>query len=325
MGKRLPTPPVGVRPPVLPKGGVGIGLPYTGPQGQPIFGLTPEQRLAKPSTAAASHNDLSMASMLEPDPSQQTRAVKPKRRWPLYAGIGGGAVVVGIVIAVATSGGGGKPEELDPSTPAGAANEALVHGQYKKAIQILEQNKAAIARDPQAQLVLGRAHAASNDKHEALVAFSNALTLQPDLENDPDIHANLRAWAAEKSPDIVGQAFDVWVGKTSDPDAKKALLKAAVSEDLERRHAAIPIILKYNLGDDIDWVATYSLDLQQELTCAKRKEAVGRLRALKDRRAVPALERAVEHRGKPGAKTKSVNWCLIDDATAAIRFLNGLK
>jgi serine/threonine protein kinase/tetratricopeptide (TPR) repeat protein len=323
MGKRLPTPPVGVRPPVLPKGGIGIGLPYTGPHGQPIFGLTQEQRLARAS-AAASQNDLSMASMLEPDPSRQLKAAKPKRRWPLYAAIGGGAIVIGIVIAVLTAG-GGKPEELDPATPAGAANEALLHGQYKKAIQILEQNKAAIARDPQAQLVLGKAHAASNDKLAALVAFSNALTLQPDLENDADIHANLRAWAAEKSPEVIGQAFDVWVGKTSDPEAKQALLKAAVSENLERRHAAIPIILKYKFGDDVDWVATYSLDLQQELTCAKRKEAVGKLRALKDRRAVPALERAIEHRGKPGAKTKSVNWCLIEDATAAIRFLNGLK
>jgi serine/threonine protein kinase len=327
MGKRLPTPPVGVRPPVLPKGGVGIGLPYTGPQGQPIFGLTPEQRLARTS-AAASHNDLSMASMLEPDISRQMAAApKPKRRWPLYAAIGGGAVVLGIVIAVATTG-GGKPEELDPATPAGAASEALHNAQYAKAIQILEQNKAAIANDPQAQLLLGRAHAARNDKNdktEALVAFSNALTLQPDLENDPDIHANLRAWAAEKSPEIVGQALDVWFGKTSDPEAKQALLKAAISEDLGRRHAAIPIILKYKLGDGVDWVAAYSLDLQQELTCAKRKEAVAKLRVLKDRRAVPALERAIEHRGKPGAKTKSVNWCLIDDATAAIHFLNGLR
>src|SRR6185312_3076487 len=25
-------------------GGVGIGIPYTGPAGEPIFGLTPEQR-----------------------------------------------------------------------------------------------------------------------------------------------------------------------------------------------------------------------------------------------------------------------------------------
>ncbi|MBA3453360.1 MAG: serine/threonine protein kinase, partial [Deltaproteobacteria bacterium] len=28
----------------IPQGGVGLGLPYTGPSGEPIFGLTPEQR-----------------------------------------------------------------------------------------------------------------------------------------------------------------------------------------------------------------------------------------------------------------------------------------
>ena len=43
-------------------GGVGIGLPYTGPSGEPIFGLTPEQRLAQAKKPQAASNTSSTAA-----------------------------------------------------------------------------------------------------------------------------------------------------------------------------------------------------------------------------------------------------------------------
>ncbi|HEX7839067.1 MAG TPA: serine/threonine-protein kinase, partial [Kofleriaceae bacterium] len=48
-------PAAAVMPPstATPRGGVGLGLPYTGPHGMPVFGLTPEQRLAGASTGFA--------------------------------------------------------------------------------------------------------------------------------------------------------------------------------------------------------------------------------------------------------------------------------
>ncbi|HEU4611317.1 MAG TPA: protein kinase, partial [Kofleriaceae bacterium] len=125
-----------------PGGGVGIGLPYTGPSGEPMFGLTPEQRLAQ---------------------------AKPSRKkWFLYGGILAAAIAIGVAIAVITAPGGRR---LDPNTPAGQASEALERGDYAGAIRILEAKKEAIAGDPDAQLVLGHAYAAKNEPPLAIAAY----------------------------------------------------------------------------------------------------------------------------------------------------------
>src|SRR5262249_44951382 len=62
-----------------PRGGVGIGLPYTGPQGQVVFG-PPEQRLVGASTAFGAANDSGVARSLEPDARAST-VVPHLRRW----------------------------------------------------------------------------------------------------------------------------------------------------------------------------------------------------------------------------------------------------
>jgi hypothetical protein len=80
-----------------------------------------------------------------------------------------------------------------------------------------------------------------------------------------------------------------------------------------------PVIDRYKLGDSIDWLTSYSLDLDQEATCAKRREAVTHLRALNTTKAIGALERAVVK------KQKYRNSCLIDDATSGIGALKALE
>jgi hypothetical protein len=124
--------------------------------------------------------------------------------------------------------------------------------------------------------------------------------------------------AADKNPDVVTNAFDVWLGRTDDLDGRDSLIKAAVSQNLDRRHAVRPVIERYKLGDSIDWITAYSLDLDQEVTCGKRREAVMHLRALGSPKAVPALERATVK------KLKYRNACLFDDATSAIGALKAL-
>jgi serine/threonine protein kinase/tetratricopeptide (TPR) repeat protein len=308
--KRAPTklgvePPTVVDPPVIAagaplgrraQGGVGIGIPYTGPSGEPIFGLTPEERLAQ--------------------------IPKKKRRWPLYIAILGGALGLGVAIALITapSSGDDKKDEpkLDPTTPAGQASDALERGDPNAAIKILDNAKQLIERDPDAQLVLGHARAALHQSGAALAAYGKALNLMPTLAANPTLRANLRAMAADKDPDVVMNALDTWFGRTDDPGAKDALLKAVVSQSLDRRHAARPVIDRYKLADEVDWVTSYGLDLEQELTCEKRREAVAHLRALNNPKAIYPLERAVVKR------QLRRNACLVDDAHSAIGFLKQL-
>jgi serine/threonine protein kinase/tetratricopeptide (TPR) repeat protein len=278
-------------------GGVGIGLPYTGPAGEPIFGLTPEQRLAQ--------------------------VPKPKKRWPLYAGILAVAVAAGVGVAVWTAP-SGDDSKLDPNSPAGQANDALEHGDPNKAIAILE--KANIEKDPDAQLVLGEAYAARNETLDAVEAYRRALSLAPELESDKKLRASLRAMAADKDPETVAKVFELWAGHTKDPDAKTAIANAAISDSYDRRHAVAPVIEKYGLGDKVKWLTAYTLDLEQGDTCEKRKEAVAKLRALSDPEAIAPLEREIAKKIKSGPlRGKPVSACLIDDAHAAIGYLRGLK
>ena len=276
-------------------GGVGIGIPYTGPQGEPIFGLTPEQRLAQ---------------------------VPKKKRWPLYAAIIGVAVVGGIAIAILTKP-HGDSNKLDPATPAGAAAQALERGDATRALQILEANKAAIEHDPDAQLELGHAYAALRRNGDALAAYEHALTMQPASETDKVLRANLRVMAADSDADVVMHAFDLWVGHTSDPEAKPAIAKAAVANDLVRRHAVRPVLDRYKL--DVDYLSAYTLDLEQEPTCDAKKLAVEHLRALGDPRGIAPIERVALKKVPKGRTRVYAYGCMVDDAQKAISYLKALE
>ncbi len=276
------------------KGGIGIGLPFTGPGGEPIFGLTPDERLAQ---------------------------VPKKRRWPLFVWFGA-ALLAGVVIAIITTRHIDEPTratndpKADPATTAGKASDMLEHGDAKGAIDLIDKDPA-VKNDPNAQLLLGHAHAARHESGPSLTAYNRAIQLLPTLQANATFIANLHAMAADKNPDVVTNAFDLWL-RTDDLEGRDTLIKAAVSQNLDRRHAVRPVVDRYKLGDSIDWLTSYSLDLEQEITCPKRRDAVMHLRALNSPKAVPALERATVK------KLKYRNACLFDDATSAIGALEAL-
>jgi len=315
-------------PTTAPRGGVGLGLPYTGPHGQPVFGLTPEQRLAGASPAFVAAKDGGVASALEPDPRPPTVVPQLRKRLGLYVVIGLCAIAIGVAGAVISANANrGDAAALDPATPAGRAAEALAHGDPARALQILEANPAAIGNDASALLVLGHVHAARNENALALEAYGRALGLNPELEADGKLRAALRTMAGSPQDyDVVARAFDLWVGRTHDGEARKLVLVSAVHDDIARRKAVRGVIEHHRLGGSVDWLKAYSLDLQQEPTCDARREAVANLRALGDVRAVGALERAMVKTSKSTAyRGRKVNDCLSDDASAAIGYLRGLS
>ena len=82
----------------------------------------------------------------------------------------------------------------------------------------------------------------------------------------------------------------------------------------------------HKLGNDRLRIQAYALDLQELPTCEQRAEAVVKLRAIGDPEAVPVLQRAIVRKGARGEmRGKLLNACLIEDARAAIGFLNGLE
>lgn len=69
---------------------------------------------------------------------------------------------------------------------------------------------------------------------------------------------------------------------------------------------------------------TYIHQLQHGQTCAERKEAVTKLRALEDKRAIPALREAKDSRAGLFRRRGNANACLRSTAAEAVRYLESL-
>jgi serine/threonine protein kinase len=292
-------------------GGQGIGLPFTGPSGQPVFGLTPEQRLA------------------------QVPLRKPKKkRWPLYAGIIGLALVAGVGIAIVTtpssagddgkgSGSAGSAgsgdDTADKTDPKLKEAQDALFSDPVRSIQIIESNKETLGKNSDAQMILGQAHMLRHESAKALAAYKAVLFLSPgDADNDT-LRASLRTLSTDRNPEVAGAALDLWFGNTSDTtNARDAIVKAAVNPNIERRHIARALVDKYKIGDSVDWLTADTYDLEQETSCERRKDAVEKLRALKNPKALSVLERAVAKRNLKH------NACLLVDARAGIAALTPL-
>jgi tetratricopeptide (TPR) repeat protein len=227
-----------------------------------------------------------------------------------------------VVIAVMTIPGGGDDDDRpDADSAAGKALAALEGSDPKGALKILMASQAEIANDPQGQLVLGHVYATLNESQPSLAAYNKALGLDPEVERDKKMRRSLSAMASlDKEPILAAAAFDVWI-RTKDPAARELLLQAAVSEKLEHRWAVRKVVDARGLHDAVDWVASFSFDLQQHPDCEGRLEAVTKLRTLDDPRAISALQQAIAPKR---GRSKLYNACLDDAARKAIRYLQGL-
>ena len=267
-----------------------------------------------------------------------------KRSWPIYAGVLAAALAAGIAIAVVTTskhrgggapaGGSGaanpaahgdhgdhsatvapsEPGDVDPNLK--AAQDAVVTDPVR-AIEIVEQNKDTLGKNADAQLVLAQARMMRNEYGKALAAYKSALALSPSDADNDTLRASLKKLATDRSTnntvDVAIGALDLWFGSTSDKKAAgDAIAKAAVSPLASMRVRARALVDKYQLGDAVDWVISYAYDLNQEASCAARKEAVEKLRATNSAKAIPWLESAVTRRNQKR------NACLLADAKQGI-------
>jgi hypothetical protein len=245
-------------------------------------------------------------------------------RSPKNLAIAGGVALLLVAVLIATLGGDDAPPK--PSEAATEAAEKLERGDPGAAIEGLQTRGAEIANDPQAQLQLGHAHAVKREHAPALMAYRRALELQPSLEKDPQLRAQLTT--ISKDPDLAGsmEAYEILITKTKDPDARPRLLATASGDDLARRRAAGALAERLGMADEVDWLAARVQDLVQAEPCTERKQIVAKLRALGDPRAIEPLQLAIKRKGKSGKhKGKEINKCLVEDAKAAIRHLQDRK
>ncbi len=183
---------------------------------------------------------------------------------------------------------------------------------------------------PYGVMSLGHAQASKQLNMPALIAYEKAVSLDPELANNRRMRMNVEQMLdKEAPPDVVDAALDflgTLVSVAGDETAADQLVDLASSSKVpRRRQKALGVAEEVGLGERIDRLNAYTLDLQQGETCQHRKEAVANLRALGSKEAIPALRKArYRPRGGLGRKKVNTNACLRASAGEAIRHLRSL-
>ncbi len=210
------------------------------------------------------------------------------------------------------------------------AAEMLEQGRPKEAAAYLIERKNDVREEPYAQMVLGHAHASAQRSILALVAYENAIELEPKLATDELMRTNVNLMLDKKAPGVVDDALEflgTLVREVQDNDAEARLVSLASSDDiLRRRQGAVAVVDELGLGGQVDRLQSYLLDLEQGASCSSRKDAVAKLRALGDKKAIPALRGAQKRIRTEGLLKKKVNTnaCLRSDAAEAILYLQSM-
>jgi hypothetical protein len=192
---------------------------------------------------------------------------------------------------------------------------------------------AAEAREqPYTQLTLGHAQVAADRSIQALIAYEKAVSLDPKLAKDELMRTNVELMLdRHASPGVTDAALDflgTLVSTTGDEAAADQLVDLASSSKVpRRRHKAVNVADDVGLGDRIDRLGSFLLDLQRGESCLHRKAAVANLRALGDKKAIPALRKArkrIRAASGFGRRKVNTNACLRTEAAEAIRYLQSL-
>ncbi|HSN81467.1 MAG TPA: serine/threonine-protein kinase [Polyangiales bacterium] len=211
-----------------------------------------------------------------------------------------------------------------------AAADLLAQGRPEAATAYLMEHRKSVNDEPYAQMVLGHAHATAQRNIQALRAYEKAISLEPDLVQDRLMRTNVELMLHKKAPGVVDAALEflgMLVSATGDRRAEDQLVDLASFSKVSRtRHQAVAVAEEVGIGDRIDRLSSYLLDLERGATCADRKDAVAKLRALGNNKAIPDLRKARKRIRTEGLLKRKVNTnaCLRVDATEAIRYLQSL-
>jgi serine/threonine protein kinase len=194
----------------------------------------------------------------------------------------------------------------------------------------LMSDSEEVSEESHAQLVRGHAEARDQRSMHALIAYEKAVSLDPKLARDKRMRTNVELMLERKAPRVADAALEFLgtLAATGDGAAAYQLIDLASSSKVShRRHKAVSVADRVGLGDRIDRLGSYVLDLRLGESCPDRKAAVAKLRALGNKKAIPELRKARKRiRTEGGVVKKKVNTnaCLSADAAEAIRHLQSL-
>jgi hypothetical protein len=123
---------------------------------------------------------------------------------------------------------------------------------------------------------------------DALGSYEAVLIAHPSSAADKELIADLGRIADKADAATATTALDALAVQVRGP-GQEALLARTTHKSAEVRHVAVALADSEGLGDRVDHVASWTLDLQQTTNCDQRRAILAKLETTHDRR-VPALE-----------------------------------
>ena len=215
-----------------------------------------------------------------------------------------------------------KPVAQEMKSPIKEIEEVMAKGHFAEARLLIMQQISSHPDVARVRYLLGNLEFADKNPTAGLPAYEEALRLDPGLRGDAALLVNLRGLLPDRK---LGQdALALMIKRIGVPAG--ATLAEIASEDrrLEFRHEARTACETLGCAGKIDQVESYSLDLAQGRTCAEKREAVEKLAATKDSRAIEPLRKA--RTGERGGILGRVlggggNACIYKDIDAALKEL----
>lgn len=208
------------------------------------------------------------------------------------------------------------PTAIDPDARLHKIESLLAQGQVDQAQQALSDVLAA--NESSATILLSQGHLAFATKHRetGADAYRKALELVPELADNPLLVDNLvgaLGWETKLARELLEQY------------ASKTMIDALATRTAQPgywgRWHATAVLEAVGRSDRIKRVDAALLDLQEGENCEKRRTAIARLGALKDKRALPVLQPLADM--PLFTRITSDDACLVEAAQAAVAQIEG--
>jgi predicted Zn-dependent protease len=194
----------------------------------------------------------------------------------------------------------------------------LERGDLKAARALLQVQLGAHPENGRLHLVFGHLLYAEQQVSDALGEYRQAVDRDPGLRVDAALVANVRGLLDDK--EHAGPAVALMCEALADRMAPDLARVAAEGRTPELRQRARAALAQLGPGAPVDWVKVALADLRQARSCAEKREIIGRLKRLGDRRALPDLKRMhAARRGFLGHKRAHA--CVLAELSEAIASL----
>jgi serine/threonine-protein kinase len=193
----------------------------------------------------------------------------------------------------------------------------------KKALKLLDGLEEKYPKEPVVHYLMGRALVMRNHEKAGMKKYAEAIELDESFKKDQRLQQDIFETLESKSRSDRKAALDLLddgLGKAGSPIIARVFKK---NENYQTLRSVLVVAEKHGLGAVVDRRRFYEMMLRDAPLCSEREEAVKQLMLLGEKKALPALRRAITRKPWYYNRRKRSNECIHDTLREAIGRLEG--